>query len=204
VNTTFRQRTRSYGPRGARISDVVNLDRHRPPEARAEVVPLSSADERAAPPGLGKVAEAAPLVRCLPSTPDNRLVDIGGIDEQGHGGKGGADGVLPDEHEAVRLLPGGATNAPCLEGASAFSRPRHELRQDTSLEELEDRPVSIEAGDRDVAERVEMLPFIRRRLQVRAVAGHSGKVELAEAPLDSPADLPADLPEARPAHLHAR
>jgi len=127
-----------------------------------------------------------------------------GIDQQRHRWEQRTDRVLPGEHEAVWLLTRGAADAPCIEGASAFSRPCRELRQDAPLEELEHRAIPVEARDRDVAERVELLPLVRRRLQVRAVAIDSGQLELAEAPLDSPADLPADFPEARPTHSQAR
>jgi hypothetical protein len=85
-----------------------------------------------------------------------------------------------------------------------FPGPTGEFRQHRSLEEVEDGSVAVEAGNRHVAELVELLPFRGIALQVRAVLVEPWKAKLPEAAFDATTHLASNLPEAAPAHPHAR
>jgi len=188
----------------SRVADVVLDESHEPAKRRSEVVMVASPDEPATTPHRRQLVQAALVVGCCSGPREHRFVSVGGQNPERHGWILGTDRVFPHEREGVRLFAGGAAGAPSLDAPCTRGLISRELRQNGSLEKLEDAAVPVEARDRHVTESVQLQPFVRGQFEVCPVRVDIVEVELANAALNSSTDLATHLPEARPAHPQAR
>lgn len=111
----------------------------------------------------------------------------------------------PAHGQAEGFLSRGAAGAPDAQprGMALQGRPG-KRRQHLVHEGAEDLPVTVEAGDGDAAQSVQLWPFFRVGFQIALVGLHARARECPHASLDALADLLAHAPKARPAQLQTR
>ncbi len=133
---------------------------------------------------------------------DGMTIHVGGQDLKPKVWKPWLKSRLPKNSDSIRFLSKGATDAPAVQFVPALGlRVLCELRQDRSLQKLEDSCVAVKAWEWNHTPRIQNGPFRLMIFSVGAICGHMGQIEPLRAALDPLAELSSNRSVPRPAEM---